>query len=57
MIAENERFYENPHLTMENLNLRDGVGVENLWTKVPKVTHVRQNWSNKSSVVCASSCV
>ena len=32
-----------------------GAGVKNLWTKVPKGTPSRQNWSNKSFGICASS--
>jgi len=49
-------FYERTHLQWKILNLgRLGSGVENFWTKVPKGTPIRKNWSNKSfGVGCMS---
>jgi len=58
MTAENERFLRKIAFYNKNVKfLKTGVGVENIWTKVPKGTPLRQILSNKSFGVCASNCV
>ena len=49
-------FYEKPHFTMENFKFREAVkwGLKFFCTELPKGTHLRQSWSNKSFGVCGS---
>ena len=49
-------FYDKPHFTIKNFGGCE-VGVENVCTKVPKGTPLRQIWSNKSLGVCGSDVV
>jgi len=48
-------FYEKPHFQWNIFNLSCKVGVENLSTKVPKGSPLRQIWSNKPFGVCGRS--